>query len=313
VRDLSKLSIFAVISVLFAACGIGGPGENNNNGNDDRPDAQVVDSGGDAGQNNNTTPTVRHISADELRNGGDGLPEGGLIFATWGQTLADLRPNDECQAAHIPNAYCVPTEVLWDGSAFLDDAGALTAVTMSEANPLVFYSVAADDATVTAVAEASLGLGYQDVYVLDGGIEAWRAQGWFEDVSRFGLLDLYYSVDATHMGHVADGAFLVDTMDAPTYATGHIDCALNIDGDTLWYNGQIKPEAATLLGALAAPTDDPVLVFYCVNQGCEASVAACLAAEQLGYPTVLHYKMGFQDWEGAGLPTATGTSACSAP
>lgn len=301
-----------MIALLFAACGIGGPGGNNNNVNDDRPDAWVDDSGTDAGQNN--TPTVRHISVDELRNGGAGLPDEGFIFSTLGQTLADLRPNQECQDAHIPNAYCVPAEVLWDGSAFLSDAGALTAVTMSEVNPLIFYSVAADDATVADVAEASLDLGYQDVYVLDGGIEAWRAQGWFEDISRFGLLNLYYTVDATGVGHVAPDVFVVDTMDAPTYASdGHIQCAVNLDGNTLWYDGAIKPEAATLLGALAAPTDDPVLVFYCVNQGCEASVAASLAAEELGYPTVLHYKMGFQDWEGAGLPTVTGGSPCGTP
>jgi rhodanese-related sulfurtransferase len=286
------------------ACGIGGPGDDDDNNNNlNRPEAGVNDSGVDAGNSNNQDPQVLALTVQELRDG--------YLYETLGQTLIDLRPIDDCQVGHIPFAECLPQEVLWDGQAFINDGDTLDALTTAQVNPLIFYGTEAMDATVLDVAEASLELGYSDVYVVSGGMEAWRAQRWYEDVERQGILDSYYSVDATGNAVIPAGVLIVDTMDAASYvADGHIECAINIDGDDLWYGGELQANAEDLLTAAAPDKVNDTLIFYCVNSGCAASEAASFAAEAVGYHNVLHYKEGLEDWEGSANPVVYDTCAC---
>ena len=264
----------------------------------------------DGGSNNNNAPAVKTLTVQELREG--------YLYETLGQTLVDLRPVADCQAGHMPDAFCVPETDLWDGSDFISNAGALTIITTAEVNPLLFYGTAAQAQTAMDIAEASLGLGYSDVYVVEGGIEAWRAEGWYEDLAREGILAAYYTSDASDTP-IPQDVFIVDTMDALTYAQnnpatpgvgGHIKCAVNIDGNDLWYDGQLKAGAAALLAALGTPQEDPTLIFYCVNKGCASSEAASFAAEALGYSKVYHYRDGLEDWVDGGHVVATGTSPC---
>ncbi len=285
----------------LVACGIGGPGDNNNN-NLTRPEAGVGDGGVDAGNNNNQVPVVQHMDVQTLRDS--------YIYETLGQTIADLRPIGDCQAGHIPEGFCIPLQILWDGSDFLDNGSALDAQTASLINPLIFYSTADMGATVLAVAEASLDLGYTDVWVVDGGFEAWTAKGWYQDIERAAILDSYYTVDSTGDVSIAAGTYLIDTMDAPAYATGHIECAINIDGDDLWYGGELQSGAESVLTAVAPNKATDTLIFYCVNSGCAASVSASFAAEAVGYSKIFHYKRGYEDWQGSANPVVTGTSAC---
>lgn len=301
--------LLGILGLGMVACGIGGPGESNNN-NLVRPDASVDAEVPTDGGNNNNSPQVQTLTVHELRED--------YLYETLGQTIVDLRDLAQCQRAHIPRAYCLPEEELWDGSGFVSGAGALYAVTTTEVNPVIFYSTEDRASTVQDIAEASLGLGFTDVYVVQGGIEAWRILGWYEDISRQGILDLYYTSDASD-NPIPEGVFIVDTMDAPTYAKdnpitpgvgGHIKCALNIDGNDLWYGGELQPGAAALLASVALPEDDPVLIFYCINAGCASSEAASFASEALGYPTILHYKEGLEDWEGSGRLVVEGTSPC---
>ncbi len=305
-------SLFTLAFILFlatglaaglTACGIGGPGDDNNN-NLVRPEAGVPDSGVDGGgNNNNQPPEVQALTVQQLRDG--------FLYETLGQTIADLRPIDECQAGHIPDAQCLPLQVLWDGEAFLNGGDALIAQTTAEVNPLIFYGSAAMDATVLEVAEASIELGYTDVYVVTGGIEAWRAEAWYEDIERHGILAHYYSVDATGYVTIPPDVYIVDTMDAATYAAdGHISCAININGDDLWYGGELQPGAEDLLTAVALNKATDVFIFYCVNEGCAASEAASFAAEAVGYQNVYHYKEGLEDWEGSANPVVVDTCAC---
>lgn len=306
---LHRAPLLALLALGLAACGIGGPGENNNNlvRPDSGTDSAVPDGGGN---NNNNGPAVQVLTVEELR--------AEYLYETLGQTLVDLRPLADCQLAHIPDAFCLPEAELWDGSDFVADAGALTVITTAEVNPLIFYGTAAQAQTALAIAEASLGLGYSDVFVVEGGIEAWRAEGWYQDITREGILAAYYTADASDHP-IPEGTFIVDTMDALTYAQndpeapgvgGHIKCAVNVNGDDLWYDGALKTGAAALLAALGTTGDDPTFIFYCVNKGCASSEAASFAAEALGYSKILHYRDGLEDWEGSGHLVVTGTSPC---
>ncbi|MDX9999917.1 MAG: rhodanese-like domain-containing protein [Polyangia bacterium] len=311
-----RLTSFAPRALLLGslilclmACGIGGPGDNNNN-NLQRPDSGADSAVPDGGGNNNNATSVQSLTVEELR--------ADYIFETLGQTIVDLRGAIECQLAHIPDAYCVPEEELWDGSAFIGNAGALTVLTTAEVNPLIFYGSASQSQIAQDIAEAALGLGYSDVYVVEGGIEAWRAKGWYQDISRQGILEAYYTSDASE-NPIPDGVFIVDTMDAQTYAQqdpfnpgvgGHIKCAVNVDGNELWYGGELKEDAAALLEALGSVQEDPTFIFYCVNSGCASSEAASFAAEALGYSKVLHYSEGLEDWQGSGHLVVTGTDPC---
>lgn len=312
-RSPLRVLFLGLLALGLAACGIGGPGDNNNNNNLHRPDAgtdsAVPDDGG-GNNNNNSTPEVHTLTVQELR--------ADYIYETLGQTIVDLRDRADCQLAHIPEAFCLPEEELWDGSAFVSNAGALTVITTAEVNPVIFYGTAAQAQTALDIAEATLGLGYSDVYVVEGGIEAWRAEGWYQDISREGILAAYYTSDASDQP-IPDGVFIVDTMDPLTYAQndpdnpgvgGHIKCALNVNGNDLWYDGALKTGADALLAAIAVPGDDPTFIFYCVNKGCASSEAASFAAEALGYAKILHYGEGLEDWESGGHVVITGTSPC---
>ena len=96
------------------------------------------------------------------------------------------------------------------------------------------------------------------------------------------------------------------TQDEP--ANGHIKCAVNIDGDQLWYGGQLQSGAEALLNAVAPDKANDALIFYCTNAGCAASEAASFAAEALGWERVFHYKDGIEHWEAGGFPVVIGSA-----
>ncbi|APS00749.1 rhodanese-like domain-containing protein [Pajaroellobacter abortibovis] len=98
-------------------------------------------------------PTVRRLPPHELKAKLDGEEH---------FLLLDVRPSSERALAHIPEAQP------------LDEMGEQGLMALDRATPLVFHchhGIRSYHAAVKA-----LQLGFQNVYNLDGGIEAWSYQ-----------------------------------------------------------------------------------------------------------------------------------------
>ncbi len=204
-----------------------------------------------------------------------------------GETTVDLRTAAECVSARIPGAtFCEDLSVWWDGSA-ITNTGYLGSIVPSVHNPVVFYGYGNDDATVMAVAEAAWAAGYDDLYRIVGGIEAWRTEGWFQDISYEGIVPQYYPPGAN--------VYLIDTMPVEDFNNCHVQDATSLDTYDFFYEGQLIDNGQLLLD-IAPDTQNAVLIFFCVNQACLASEEACEAAEMMGYQHIFHYKDGTEDW-----------------
>ena len=59
---------------------------------------------------------------------------------------------------------------------------------------------------------------------------------------------------------------------------------------------------ATMKEAIHSLNKDDEIVVYCSDENCIASTALGQLLERNGYPHVLHYSGGLQDWELAGYP-----------
>ncbi len=205
-----------------------------------------------------------------------------------GGTVIDMRDQVECENARIPgDTFCSTVSDWWDGAAITDNGGFLDWATMSLHNPLTFYGDGSDDDGVLAAAEAAWELGYDNLYRIVGGISAWRSEGWYQDISREGLLRLYYPA--------GPDVYLIDTMDATAYESCHIQDATSLDTYSFYYNGQLLDNGQPLLD-LAPDLDSSVLIFFCINRACVASEEASVAAELIGYQHIFHYKEGTEDW-----------------
>jgi len=219
-----------------------------------------------------------------------------------GETNVDLRSLTECQNARIPGeTKCTDLPDWWDGAA-ITDSGYLDNAVSSVHNPLVFYGNGNDDATVLAVAEAAWVLGFDNLYRIVGGIEDWRAEGWFQDVSFEGLDRLYYPPTTD--------IFIIDTMPATAFDECHIQDATNLDTYDFFYGGVLIDDGQLLLD-IAPDLQNDVLIFYCVNRACVASEEACIAAEMMGYQHIFHYKGGTEDWYCPSNSGPTEGTACT--
>ena len=88
---------------------------------------------------------------------------------------------------------------------------------------------------------------------------------------------------------------LVDTLPAEPYARHHLPGAIHIRSD------DIEVEAPRRL-----PDRVRTVVVYCGSTACQRSTKAAHRLERLGYTDVREYVEGRQDWQAAGLPTASG-------
>lgn len=315
---LHKSSLIALtfLFVLFATgCPEGGINTNNNDAGPPQRDADAeatpdvdVDPCGDgvcsAADNEDCTTCeedcfgitcspVRELTVQQYRDD---------HMDVTGETVVDLRALIECENARIPgDNFCSELSDWWDGTE-ITNSSFLDSVTMTQFQPLVLYGGGSDDATVIAVGEAAWALGYIDVYRITGGIDAWRAEGWFQDVSYEGIERLYYPPTAD--------VYLIDTMDATHYDECHIQDAVHLDTAEFYYGGALVNGGQALLD-MAPDTINDVLIFFCVNEACEYSKEASIAAEILGYEQILHYKGGTEEWFCGSSPTA-GTDCAGA-
>ena len=85
---------------------------------------------------------------------------------------------------------------------------------------------------------------------------------------------------------MASGAVLVDARGPQSYASGHIEGAINI------------PCSGPDESYAALPADrDAQLVFYCGGPACPASHKGAMTAARLGHKRLAEYKGGYPDWK----------------
>lgn len=300
-QKFAGVVILFVFAVFSAACPVGGVNNNDNDGGLPQNDANV--NGNDAEVElcgNGTCDEAEGEDCDTcFRDCGGVLcspvqpltvQEYRTVYMeqTLGQTNVDLRAEAVCQAGRIPGeTKCSQLSSWWDGSAITDGGSYLDAATASEWNPLIFYSWDAQEAIVLAVAEAAMALGYEDVFYIVGGMEAWEAEGWYEDISYEAIVSLYYPPGS--------GVLLIDTMDATHFEDCHIADATHLTADEIIYGGVLVNGGQALLD-MSDPADDDVLIFFCVDAACKFSEEASEAAEELGYANIYHYKYGTKNW-----------------
>lgn len=266
---------------VLTCCGVGGPGES------------ASDAGVDARP---FPPGVKTISATEIRET--------YVHATLGQVLIDLRDEDSYKAGHLPRAVNVPLETVWRDGQFVANGQAIFDAAPVKDKPVILYGTASQAPDIGDLALALGTSGYTDVMVLKEGIEAWEAQGYFEDIELEVVRDVYYP-------QLSSGSvFLVDSNEASLYQEGHIAGAVNVDGLSYWdtVNEQLIDDGKALTDVVGC--DAEVLIFYCVNEGCPEAVIGAEGAEHipcLDHTRLYHFAGGLEAWQEAGLPIACGS------
>ncbi|MEX1333969.1 MAG: sulfurtransferase [Candidatus Limnocylindrales bacterium] len=167
-------------------------------------------------------------------------------------------------------------------------------------------------------------LGHEEVYTLDGGIDAWRAVGgpWTAERSTpmratLTLASAWPSItDREEVASSRDAIDLVDVRTPERYrgevepmerVAGHIPGARNRPcGSMLAEDGRMRPaaEVLPLIRGEGERSERPLVI------SCGSGVTACfgmLAARVAGLPDPILYPGSYSDWVGAGLPVATGS------
>ncbi|MEX1296576.1 MAG: sulfurtransferase [Candidatus Limnocylindrales bacterium] len=167
-------------------------------------------------------------------------------------------------------------------------------------------------------------LGHEEVYTLDGGIDAWRAVGgpWTAERSTpmratLTLASAWPSItDREEVASSRDAIDLVDVRTPERYrgevepmerVAGHIPGARNRPcGSMLAEDGRMLPaaEVLPLIRGEGERSERPLVI------SCGSGVTACfgmLAARVAGLPDPILYPGSYSDWVGAGLPVATGS------
>jgi len=160
-------------------------------------------------------------------------------------------------------------------------------------------------------AETARGLGYTNVVVYSGGIEAWQNQG--ETVARETPrqtpakkagknyqvpIDIPSDniINLTTLSNLMEnhtGEFvLFDARGSDSYQEAHIPTALSLPYDRVYEEAQLLPS-----------NKDMLIVFYCQHETCGLSPQAAEKARALGYNHVVVYLAGIDDWKKAGYPT----------
>lgn len=234
---------------------------------------------------------------------------------------AELEPN--YSKVHITNAVNVPYKAFFKEG---DIEGILVADDeikkifgdngVSESKTIVVY----DEGSMkygSRVAWILKYMGAPNVYVLDGGMNAWKAgrkpvtknptmvkKTTFNGTPNKAMIAGMDDVKAA----LADaGSVVVDARETGEYkglenkSTGHIKGAVNVDHNTIQDDKSLMKAAADLekLFKAAGVTKDKKVILYC-STGVRTAKEYIALTEILGYPNVKVYDGGFNEWTAKG-------------
>ncbi|MDA3943541.1 MAG: sulfurtransferase [Bacteroidetes bacterium] len=234
---------------------------------------------------------------------------------------AELEPN--YSKVHITNAVNVPYKAFFKEG---DIEGILVADDeikkifgdngVSESKTIVVY----DEGSMkygSRVAWILKYMGAPNVYVLDGGMNAWKAgrkpvtknptmvkKTTFNGTPNKAMISGMDDVKAA----LADAGFVVvDARETVEYkglenkSTGHIKGAVNVDHNTIQDDKSLMKAAADLekLFKAAGVTKDKKVILYC-STGVRTAKEYIALTEILGYPNVKVYDGGFNEWTAKG-------------
>jgi thiosulfate/3-mercaptopyruvate sulfurtransferase len=258
-----------------------------------------------------------------------------VLDGSWWMPAENRDPRAEHVAAHIPGAVFFDIDAIADHTvdlphmlptpdAFAKAAGQLG---LSRDVAIVIY----DTFGVRAAARVWWTLrvmGFSEVFVLDGGLRAWRAEG--RPVESGEAIPTPTQVAAAFdpelvrslqdlRGFVDSGAAqIVDARSGPRFRaeapeprvglrSGHMPGARNLPFDGLLEaDGRMKPLPAIRSAFEAAGVDISRPIVTTCGSGITASVLA-LALARLGRPDVAVYDGSWTEWAGrADTPVATG-------
>jgi len=102
-------------------------------------------------------------------------------------------------------------------------------------------------------------------------------------------------------GVESKSALILDARPSVFFEQGHIPGALNLARD------DFARDYRRLSPRLKAATDKPIIV-YCSGGECHDSRLVANALLTLGFSDVRVYTGGWEEWQGAGLPTSAGAA-----
>jgi rhodanese-related sulfurtransferase len=226
---------------------------------------------------------VEVTSIDEF----DGLRSTGALHYA-----VDVRLPDEYEEGHIPGTISIP------GGQIALAADEIVAVNQA---PLILISNS--DARARVSGSYAKQIGYPNVFVLDGGIEAWRARGreLVTGEAAAGVPGLDAARSATTAVSPAELAEMLAT-DAPLVidVKGSGDFALeHVEGAWWVPRGDIERRIGNYAGSYST-----AIVVTC-NDGVRSCLAAATLLE-MGYANVAWLDGGLDAWKAAGYEVVQG-------
>jgi rhodanese-related sulfurtransferase len=203
--------------------------------------------------------------------------------------LLDVRERGEYALGHIPGACPLPRGLV--------EVLAPTLVPWTKV-PLVLYC---DDGHRSTLAAGTLReMGYQDVRVVDGGIEAWAALGRVPE-EGVNVLGKTYGEKVSTIGGVEQldpdevaalqsqgGTLVLDARTEVEHRRGHIPGAVNIPGG----------ELAEQLLSIPQPDSPDTIVVHCAGR--TRSIVGAQLVNALGFEKVYALRNGTMAWRMSG-------------
>jgi len=259
------------------------------------------------------------ISAQQLMSVAD--PSKNLKNSDYIIVSAELEPN--YSKVHITNSVNVPYKAFFkegeiEGLLVADDQ--IKAIFgengVSESKNIVVY----DEGSMKYASRVAWILKYMgapNVYVLNGGMNAWKAgrkpvtknptmikKTTFNGTPNKAMIATMDDVKAALNDA---GSVVVDVRETGEYkglenkSTGHVKGAVNVDHNTIQDEKSLMKDAAELekLFKAAGVTKDKKVILYC-STGVRTAKEYIALTEILGYPNVKVYDGGYNEWKAKG-------------